>query len=92
VCRSEEKRSTSNRPAGFWDRLITRFGRKRIIATLIVIAVLLIVLAVLLGVLLKKKSTLPKCPAGKTGTDCDIGMFVFPPASHGPSGVLALLT
>ena len=92
VCRSEEKRATSNRPAGFWDRLITRFGRKKIIATLIAIAVLLIVLAVLLGVLVRKKSTLPKCPAGKTGTNCDIGTFVFSQALSGPLGILALLT
>jgi hypothetical protein len=77
---SGEKVETSNRPAGFRDRLVTRFGKKRIIAMLIVIAVLLIVLAVLLGVLLRKKSTpvLPKCPAGKTGTDCDIGPSSFP--------------
>ena len=76
--RSEEKVATSNRPVGFWDRLITKFGKRRIIVTLVVIATLLIVLAVLLGVLLRQKSTLPNCPTGKTGTDCDIGMFVFP--------------
>ena len=67
------------RPVGFRERLITRFGKKRIIVMLIVIAVLLIILAVLLGVLLKKKSTLalPKCPIGKTGTDCDIGTSIL---------------
>lgn len=70
--RPEEKVATSNRQVGFWDRLITKFGKARIIVTLIVIAILLIVLAVLLGVLLRRKSALPKCPAGKTGTDCDI--------------------
>ncbi|KAF9650039.1 hypothetical protein BDM02DRAFT_3185730 [Thelephora ganbajun] len=71
---SEGRMATSNRPVGFWERLITRFGKKRIIAMFIVIAVLLIILIVLLGVLLRKKSVsvLPKCPAGKTGTDCDI--------------------
>lgn len=77
IYRSEEKVPTSNRHVGFWDKLITKFGRRRIIVTLIVAAILLIVLAVLLGVLLRKKPALPKCPAGKTGTDCDIGMFVF---------------
>ena len=75
--RSEEKLATSNRPVGFWDRLITRFGKKKIIVTLIVVAALLIILAVLLGVLLRDKPTLPKCPTGKTGTDCDIGMFTL---------------
>jgi MFS family permease len=73
--RAGEKLATSNRPVGFWDRLITKFGRKKIIVTLIVIAGLLIILAVLLGVLLRKKSNLPTCPVGKTGTYCDIGMF-----------------
>ena len=75
--RLEEKVATSNRPLGFWDRLITKFGKRRITMTLIVIATLLIVLAVLLGVLLRKKSALPDCPTGKTGTDCDIGMFFY---------------
>ena len=81
-----EKGATSNRPVGFWDRLIAKFGKRRITVTLIVIAVLLIVLAVLLGVLLKKKSTLPECPAGKTGTDCDIGMSLsqLPPSPSMP--------
>jgi hypothetical protein len=70
----EEKAASSERPVGFWERLTTRFGKKRIVATLIVIPALLIILAVLLGVLLSRKSTgLPDCPAGKTGTDCDIG-------------------
>lgn len=75
-----EKVATSNRPVGFWERLITRFGKKRVVAMLVVIAVLLIVLAVLLGILLRKKSTavLPKCPAGTTGTGCDIGMSLLP--------------
>ena len=78
---SEEKEETSNRPVGFRDRLITRFGKKRIITMLIIIGVLLIVLAVLLGVFLRKKSTqvLPKCPAEKTGIDCDIGTPSFLP-------------
>ena len=77
-----EKVAASNRPGGFWERLVTRFGKKRIILMLVVIAALLIVLAVLLGVLLRNKSSsvLPKCPAGKTGTDCDIGTSVFPKA------------
>ena len=72
---SEEKTTTPNRPVGFWGRLIEKFGKKRVIVMFIVIAAFLIILTVLLGVLLKKKSTsvLPKCPAGKTGTDCDIG-------------------
>jgi len=75
---SEEKVETY-RPVGFRERLITRFGKKRIIVMLIVIAVLLIILAVLLGVLLKKSTlALPKCPVGKTGTDCDIGTFILP--------------
>jgi len=76
----EEKVATSNRSAGFWERLITRFGKKGVVAMLVVIAVLLIVLAVLLGVLLRKKSTtvLPKCPTGTTGTGCEIGMSIFP--------------
>ena len=76
-----EKEATPDRPVGFWERLTTRFGKKRIIMMLLVIAALLIVLAALLGVLLRKKSTtpeLPKCPAGRTGTDCDISMFIFP--------------
>ena len=75
-----EKEATSDRPGSFWERLTTRFGKRRIITTLLVIAVLLIILAVLLGVLLKKKSAvpeLPKCPAGRTGTDCDISMCFF---------------
>lgn len=77
---SQEKAANSDQSAGFRDRLVTRFGKKRIIGALITIATLLVVLAVLLGVLLRKKSTpaLPKCPEGKTGTDCDIGMPVFP--------------
>ena len=76
-----EKEAVPDRPVGFWERLTTRFGKKRIIMMLLVIAALLIVLAALLGVLLKKKSTtqeLPKCPSGRTGTDCDISMFIFP--------------
>ena len=82
---SGEKVATSNRPAGFRDKLITRFGKKKIIVVLIVIAALLIILAVLLGVLLRKSTTaLPKCPAGKTGTDCDIGMSIFPSSSSFP--------
>lgn len=77
---SQEKEASSSQFASFRDRLITRFGKKRIIGALVVIAILLVVLAVLLGVLLRNKSTpeLPKCPAGKTGTDCDIGTSVFP--------------
>ena len=76
---SGEKAESSNRPVGFWHRLVARFGKKRIITMLIVIAVLLVVFAILLGVLLRKKSiALPKCPAGKTGTDCDIGTSIFP--------------
>lgn len=68
-----EKVETSNPSVGFWDRVITRFGRRRIIVALIAIAILLIVLAVLLGVLLRNKSVLPDCPTGETGTECDIG-------------------
>lgn len=77
---SQEKAANSDQPAGFRDRLITRFGKKRIVGALLAIATLLVVLAVLLGVLLRNKSTpaLPKCPTGKTGTDCDIGMSVLP--------------
>ena len=75
----EEKVATPERPAGFWERLTKRFGKKRVIATIMMMAALLIILAVILGVLLRKKSTpvLPKCPAGRTGTDCDIGVFIF---------------
>jgi len=74
-----EKKATSDRPVGFWERLTTRFGKKRIIMVLLVIAALLLVLAVLLGVLFKKStSELPTCPAGRTGTDCDISMLIFP--------------
>ena len=76
-----EKEVTPDRPVGFWERLTTRFGKKRIIMMLLVIAALLIVLAALLGVLLRKKSItpeLPKCPAGRTGTDCDISTSIFP--------------
>lgn len=91
VFHAEEKATTPSRPVGFWDRLITKFGKRRIIVTLIVIALLLIVLAVLLGVLLKK-SALPKCPAGKTGTDCDIGMIVFPLSFPPYLSYLPLLT
>lgn len=75
---SMEKAATLQRPASVWERLTTRFSRRKIIGILIVVTILLIILAVLLAVLLRKKSGLPNCPAGTTGTDCDIGMFISP--------------
>ena len=87
----EEKEATPERWVGFRKRITARFGKRKVIATLIVMATLLVVLAVLLGVLLGKKSALalPKCPSGRTGTDCDIGVFIFP-SSFSNSGTIFL--
>ena len=85
----EEKVETPERMVGFWNRITTRFGKKRVVAMLIVMATLVILLAVLLGVLLRKKATpvLPKCPSGRTGTDCDIGEFILPSFFSNPGAI-----